>query len=121
MVQAGGDGMTNDIGIIVNVEISKELVRVERWCFQRRGGKVGRSERRSDRYCALRAISMRKSVWLSQGRRKHRTISMGDTEQGRARTGRDVEEEPFVQRQLTSSKTRLIQCYGNTRALYKPT
>ena len=26
-----------------------------------------------------------------------------------------------MQRQLTSSKTRLIQCYGNTGALYKPT
>ena len=40
---------TKDRGGIqyVNVEISQELVRVERWCFQRRGGKVGRSERRS--------------------------------------------------------------------------
>ena len=31
MLQAGGDGRSNGVGIIVNVEISKEVVRVERW------------------------------------------------------------------------------------------
>ena len=81
MLHAGGDGRSNCVGIIVNLEISKEVVRVERWqgrtiavwmtirqqmvcviCvygpqtvrrrqrrrLQRRGGEVGRSERRSD-------------------------------------------------------------------------
>ena len=81
MLHAGRDGRSNGVGIIVNMEISKEVVRVERWqeriiavwmvirqqmvcviCvygpqtgrteaeggFQRRGGEVGRSERRSD-------------------------------------------------------------------------
>ena len=32
-----------------------------------RGGEDGRSERQVRRCCALRAISMRTSVWLSQG------------------------------------------------------
>ena len=31
MLHAGGDGRSNGVGIIVNVEISKEVVRVERW------------------------------------------------------------------------------------------
>ena len=31
MLHAGGDGRSNCVGIIVNVEISKEVVRVERW------------------------------------------------------------------------------------------
>ena len=31
MLHAGGDGMSNGIGIIVNVEISKDVIRVERW------------------------------------------------------------------------------------------
>ena len=31
MLYAGGDGKSNDVGIIVNVEISKDVVRVERW------------------------------------------------------------------------------------------
>ena len=31
MLHAGGDGRSNSVGIIVNVEISKEVVRVERW------------------------------------------------------------------------------------------
>ena len=31
MLHAGGDGRSNGSGIIVNVEISKEVVRVERW------------------------------------------------------------------------------------------
>ena len=31
MLHAGGDGRSNGVGIIVNVEISKEMVRVERW------------------------------------------------------------------------------------------
>ena len=31
MLHAGGDGMSNGDGIIVNVEISKDVVRVERW------------------------------------------------------------------------------------------
>ena len=31
MLHAGGDGRSNVVGIIVNVEISKEVVRVERW------------------------------------------------------------------------------------------
>ena len=31
MLHAGGDGRNNGVGIIVNVEISKEVVRVERW------------------------------------------------------------------------------------------
>ena len=30
MLHAGGDGMSNGVGIIVNEEISKEVVRVER-------------------------------------------------------------------------------------------
>ena len=30
MLHAGGDGRSNGVGIIVNVEISKEVVRVER-------------------------------------------------------------------------------------------
>ena len=87
---------SNGVGIIVNVEISKEVVRMERWqgriiavwmmirqdiygpqtgrteaekkAF--RGEEVGRMagliERRSDDDArALRAISMRTSVWLS--------------------------------------------------------
>ena len=31
MLHAGGDGRNNGVGIIVNVEISNEVVRVERW------------------------------------------------------------------------------------------
>ena len=31
MLHAGGDGRSNGVGIIVNVEISKEMARVERW------------------------------------------------------------------------------------------
>ena len=31
MLHAGGDGMSNGIGILVNVEISKDVIRVERW------------------------------------------------------------------------------------------
>ena len=31
MLHAGGDGRSNGVGIMVNVEISKEVVRVERW------------------------------------------------------------------------------------------
>ena len=31
MLHAGGDGRSNSVGIIVNVEISKEVARVERW------------------------------------------------------------------------------------------
>ena len=31
MLHAGGDGSSNGLGIIVNVEISKEVVQVERW------------------------------------------------------------------------------------------
>ena len=31
MLLAGGDGRSNGVGIIVNVEISKYVVRVERW------------------------------------------------------------------------------------------
>ena len=31
MLHAGGDGMSNGVAIIVNVGISKEVVRVERW------------------------------------------------------------------------------------------
>ena len=31
MLHAGGDGRSNGVGMIVNVEISKEVVRVERW------------------------------------------------------------------------------------------
>ena len=31
MLHAGGDGRSNGIAIIVNVGISKEVVRVERW------------------------------------------------------------------------------------------
>ena len=31
MLHAGGDGRSNGVGIFVNVEISKEVVRVERW------------------------------------------------------------------------------------------
>ena len=31
MLDAGGDGRSNGVGIIVNVEISNEVVRVERW------------------------------------------------------------------------------------------
>ena len=31
MLHAGGDGRINGVGIIVNVEINKEVVRVERW------------------------------------------------------------------------------------------
>ena len=31
VMHAGGDGRSNGVGIIVNVEISKEVVRVERW------------------------------------------------------------------------------------------
>ena len=31
MLHAGGDGRSNGVCIIVNVEISKEVVRVERW------------------------------------------------------------------------------------------
>ena len=31
MLHAGGDGRSNGVGIIVNVEISREVVRVERW------------------------------------------------------------------------------------------
>ena len=31
MMHAGGDGRINGVGIIVNVEISKEVVRMERW------------------------------------------------------------------------------------------
>ena len=31
MLHAGGDGRSNGVGIIVNVEISKEVVRLERW------------------------------------------------------------------------------------------
>ena len=30
-LHAGGDGRSNGVGIIVNVEISKEVVQVERW------------------------------------------------------------------------------------------
>ncbi len=30
-LHAGGDGRSNGVGIIMNVEISKEVVRVERW------------------------------------------------------------------------------------------
>ncbi len=33
MLHAGGDGSSNGVGIIVNVEISKEVVRVERWQY----------------------------------------------------------------------------------------
>ena len=36
---------------------------------------------------------MRTSVWLSKGTRKPRKIWIGNKEQGRARTGGDVEEE----------------------------
>ena len=36
MLHAGGDGRSNGVGIIVNVEISKEVVRVEGW----RGGSL---------------------------------------------------------------------------------
>ena len=38
MLHTGGDGRSNGVGIIVNVEISKEVVglRVERW----RGGSL---------------------------------------------------------------------------------
>ena len=31
MLHAGGDGRSNGVGIIVNADISKEVVRVERW------------------------------------------------------------------------------------------
>ena len=31
MLHEGGDGRSNGVGIIVNVEISKEVARVERW------------------------------------------------------------------------------------------
>ena len=31
MLHAGGDGRSDGIGIIVNVETSKEVVRAERW------------------------------------------------------------------------------------------
>ena len=31
MLHAGGDGRGNGVGIIVNVEISKDVARVERW------------------------------------------------------------------------------------------
>ena len=31
MLHAGGVGRSNGVGLIVNVEISKELVRMERW------------------------------------------------------------------------------------------
>ena len=31
MLHAGRDGRSNAVGIIVNMEISKEVVRVERW------------------------------------------------------------------------------------------
>ena len=31
MLHAGGDGRSNGVGIVVNVEISKEVARVERW------------------------------------------------------------------------------------------
>ena len=31
LLHAGGDGRSNGVGIIVNVEISKEMLRVERW------------------------------------------------------------------------------------------
>ena len=31
MLHAGGEGRSNGVGIIVNAEISKEVVRVERW------------------------------------------------------------------------------------------
>ena len=31
MLHAGGDGRSNSVGIIVTVEISKEVVRLERW------------------------------------------------------------------------------------------
>ena len=31
MLHAGGDGSSNGVDIIVNVEISKEVVRVEKW------------------------------------------------------------------------------------------
>ena len=56
-------------------------------------GEVGRSERYRI-CCALRAISVHTSVWLSQGTKKaSRKIWMGNKEQGRARTGGDVEEE----------------------------
>ena len=31
MLHAGGVGRSNGVGLIVNVEISKEVVRMERW------------------------------------------------------------------------------------------
>ena len=36
MLHSGGDGMSNGVGITVNVGISKEVVRVDRW----RGGSL---------------------------------------------------------------------------------
>ena len=96
MLHAGGDGRSTGVGIIVNEEISNEVVRVERW--QGRITAVFTMIRqqmvRVRRCCAWRAISMLTSVWLIQGRRKHNMkIWMGNKEQGRARTGGDVEEE----------------------------
>ena len=35
MLHAGGDGKTNGVGVIMNEEYSKEVIRVERW-----GGRI---------------------------------------------------------------------------------
>ena len=35
MLRAGGDGKTNGVGVIMNKEYSKEIIRVERW-----GGRI---------------------------------------------------------------------------------
>ena len=57
--------------------------------FTTRSGDVGRSKRRSDD--DVRCGDFR--CGRARGRRKHRSIWKGVKEQGRARTGGDVEEE----------------------------
>ena len=127
MLHAGGDGRSNGVGIIVNVEKSKEVVRVERWqwriiavwmmiCQQmvcvicvygpQTGRTVAEKEAFREEVERLAGLSDGQTMLSVAGdfnahigvvepgdEESIGRFGWGNKEQGRARTGGDVEEE----------------------------